>query len=131
MPSERNAHPHVSSGLGVVHNGIIENHEALRCRLQAAGYEFTSDTDTEVIAHLIELELGRTDDFFAAVRASIAQLQGAYAIAVVRDCAPEKIIVARQGSPLLLGLTDTGTYAASDASALLQVTRRIVYLPTR
>ena len=128
VPSERNAHPHISGGLAVVHNGIIENHEALRARLKADGYEFTSDTDTEVIAHLIAHELKTTDDFFAAVRASIAQLQGAYAIAVLREADPSRIFVAREGSPLLLGLSDSGNYAASDASALLQVTRRMVYL---
>ncbi|MFZ2855386.1 MAG: glutamine--fructose-6-phosphate transaminase (isomerizing), partial [Rhodocyclaceae bacterium] len=128
VPSERNAHPHVSAGLAVVHNGIIENHEALRTLLKADGYEFTSDTDTEVIAHLIARELKENDDFFAAVRASIAQLQGAYAIAVLREREPQRIIVARSGSPLLLGLSDDGNYAASDASALLQVTRRMVYL---
>ena len=128
VPCERNAHPHISGGLAVVHNGIIENHEALRARLKADGYEFTSDTDTEVIAHLIAHELKTTDDFFAAVRASIAQLQGAYAIAVLREADPSRIFVAREGSPLLLGLSDSGNYAASDASALLQVTRRMVYL---
>jgi len=128
VPSERNAHPHISGGLAVVHNGIIENHEALRARLKADGYEFTSDTDTEVIAHLIAHELKTSDDFFAAVRASIAQLQGAYAIAVLREADPSRIFVAREGSPLLLGLSDSGNYAASDASALLQVTRRMVYL---
>ncbi len=128
VPSERNAHPHISGGLAVVHNGIIENHEALRARLKADGYEFTSDTDTEVIAHLIAHELTTSDDFFAAVRASIAQLQGAYAIAVLREADPSRIFVAREGSPLLLGLSDSGNYAASDASALLQVTRRMVYL---
>ena len=128
VPSERNAHPHISDGLAVVHNGIIENHEALRTRLKADGYEFTSDTDTEVIAHLIARELKTSADFFAAVRASIAQLQGAYAIAVLREIEPDRVIVAREGSPLLLGLADEGNYAASDASALLQVTRRMVYL---
>jgi len=128
VPSERNAHPHVSAGLAVVHNGIIENHEALRSRLKDKGYAFTSDTDTEVIAHLVAFELKSHPDFFAAVRAAIVQLQGAYAIAVLREAEPERIIVAREGSPLLLGLADTGSYAASDASALLQVTRRMVYL---
>ena len=127
-PSERNAHPHISSGLAVVHNGIIENHELLRASLKAEGYEFTSDTDTEVIAHLIARELKTNSDFFAAVRASIEQLQGAYAIAVLRESEPERIIVAREGSPLLLGLSEHGNFAASDASALLQVTRRMVYL---
>ena len=128
VPCERNAHPHISDGLAVVHNGIIENHEALRTRLIVEGYEFTSDTDTEVVAHLIASELKKTPDFFAATRGAIAQLQGAYALAVLREAEPERVIVAREGSPLLLGLSDEGNYAASDASALLQVTRRIVYL---
>ena len=128
VPSERNAHPHISGGLAVVHNGIIENHDALRSRLKGEGYEFTSETDTEVVAHLIAFELKKTPDLFAATRAAIAQLQGAYALAVVREADPSRVIVAREGSPLLLGLTDQGNYAASDASALLQVTRRIVYL---
>ena len=128
VPSERNAHPHVSAGLAVVHNGIIENYAELKQELLAAGYAFTSDTDTEVIAHLIARELKTSADFFAAVRASIAQLQGAYAIAVLREIEPDRVIVAREGSPLLLGLADEGNYAASDASALLQVTRRMVYL---
>ncbi|MDR2452293.1 MAG: glutamine--fructose-6-phosphate transaminase (isomerizing) [Candidatus Accumulibacter sp.] len=127
-PCERNAHPHVSGGLAVVHNGIIENHEALRARLQDEGYVFTSETDTEVVAHLIAAELARTPDFFAAARAAIARLQGAYALAVLRESEPGRVIVAREGSPLLLGISSEGSYAASDASALLQVTRRIVYL---
>jgi glucosamine--fructose-6-phosphate aminotransferase (isomerizing) len=128
VPCERNAHPHISDGLAVVHNGIIENHEALRTRLKAEGYEFTSDTDTEVVAHLVSSELKKTPDFFAATRQAIAQLQGAYALAVLRESEPERVVVAREGSPLLLGLAAEGNYAASDASALLQVTRRIVYL---
>ncbi|MDR0440490.1 MAG: glutamine--fructose-6-phosphate transaminase (isomerizing) [Candidatus Accumulibacter sp.] len=128
VPCERNAHPHVSGGLAVVHNGIIENHEALRARLKEEGYEFVSDTDTEVVAHLIAFELTKTPDFFAATRAAIAQLQGAYALAVLRESEPDRVIVAREGSPLLIGVSDEGNYAASDASALLQVTRRIVYL---
>ena len=128
VPCERNAHPHVSAGLAVVHNGIIENHEALRTRLKSEGYQFTSDTDTEVVGHLIASELKKTPDFFAATRAAIAQLEGAYALAVLKEDEPERIIVAREGSPLLLGLARNGNYAASDTSALLQVTRRIVYL---
>ena len=128
VPCERNAHPHISGGLAVVHNGIIENHEALRNRLKDEGYVFTSETDTEVVAHLIASELQKTADFFTATRAAIAQLQGAYALAVLRESEPERVIVAREGSPLLLGLSDEGHYAASDASALLQVTRHIVYL---
>ncbi|HQO28891.1 MAG TPA: glutamine--fructose-6-phosphate transaminase (isomerizing) [Accumulibacter sp.] len=128
VPCERNAHPHISDGLAVVHNGIIENHESLRARLKAAGYQFSSDTDTEVMAHLIAYELRTADDFLTAVRQAIAQLHGAYAIAVLREIDPSRIVVAREGSPLLLGLSDDGCYAASDASALIQVTRRMVYL---
>ena len=128
VPCERNAHPHISQGLAVVHNGIIENHESLRGRLQALGYHFTSDTDTEVVAHLIAHELKSTPDFLTAVRQAVAQLQGAYAIAVLREADPTRVVVAREGAPLLLGVTEDGCYAASDASALLQVTRRMVYL---
>jgi glucosamine--fructose-6-phosphate aminotransferase (isomerizing) len=128
VPSERNAHPHISGGLAVVHNGIIENYEALRGELRAAGYEFTSDTDTEVIAHLVQQTSQSAPDLFAAVRAAVRRLHGAYAIAIVRTDDPEHVVVAREGSPLLLGIADDGCYAASDASALLQVTRRIVYL---
>jgi len=128
VPCERNAHPHISGGLAVVHNGIIENHEILRERLKSEGYVFTSDTDTEVVAHLIASELKKNPDFFTSTRAAIAQLQGAYALAVLRESEPDRIVVAREGSPLLLGLSAEGNYAASDASALLQVTRRIVYL---
>lgn len=131
VPSERNAHPHFSgegSRVAVVHNGIIENHEVLRKRLQAEGFVFTSDTDTEVIAHLITFNLRETPDLFDAVRATIAELHGAYAIAVVEESHPERIIVSRNGAPLLLGLGVNGNYAASDVSALLQVTKRMIYL---
>ncbi len=128
VPCERNAHPHVSQGLAVVHNGIIENHESLRTYLKAEGYTFDSDTDTEVVAHLVSHELKLAPDLITAVRQAVAQLQGAYAIAVLRESDPQRIVVAREGAPLLLGLTDDGCYAASDASALVQVTRRMVYL---
>ena len=128
VPCERNAHPHISGGLDVVHNGIIENHEVLRARLRTEGYVFDSDTDTEVVAHLIASELKKCPDFFAATRNAISQLQGAFALAVLRESEPGSVVVAREGAPLLLGLADDGNYAASDVSALLQVTRRIVYL---
>ena len=128
VPCERNAHPHISGGLAVVHNGIIENHEALRQRLRNEGYVFVSDTDTEVVAHLIDFELKQCVDFFSATRSAIAQLQGAFALAVLREADPGTVIVAREGAPLLLGFTDEGNYAASDVAALLQVTRRITYL---
>ena len=127
VPSERNAHPHVSGGLAVVHNGIIENYAELKAELFAAGYAFTSDTDTEVIAHLVQQTLKTELDLFAAVRAVTARLVGAYAIAVLRE-RDETLVVARHGAPLLLGLAEDGRYAASDASALLQVTRQMIYL---
>lgn len=128
VPSERNAHPHVSGSIAVVHNGIIENYESLRAELVAQGYVFASDTDTESIAHLIEATLKREPDLFKAVQIACRRLVGAYAIAVIDQNQPGKIIVAREGSPLLLGVSDSGNYAASDASALLQVTRNMVYL---
>jgi glucosamine--fructose-6-phosphate aminotransferase (isomerizing) len=128
VPSERNAHPHVSGSIAVVHNGIIENYESLRSELTAQGYVFTSDTDTESIAHLIEATLKGEPDLFTAVRIACRQLVGAYAIAVIDHSQPGKVIVAREGSPLLLGVSDSGNYAASDASALLQVTRNMLYL---
>ncbi|WP_298394677.1 glutamine--fructose-6-phosphate transaminase (isomerizing) [uncultured Azonexus sp.] len=128
VPSERNAHPHVSGSIAVVHNGIIENYESLRSELTAQGYVFTSDTDTETIAHLVESLLKGEPDLFHAVQAACRRLVGAYAIAVIDHSQPGRVIVSREGSPLLLGLGDEGNYAASDASALLQVTRNMVYL---
>lgn len=132
VPSERNAHPHISGGLAVVHNGIIENFEAIRTVLQAKGYVFESETDTEAIAHLVHDKLQGTPDLFEAVRQATNELVGAYAIGVVAEADPFRIIVARRGSPLLLGVGGgervDGMYAASDTAALLQVTRKIVYL---
>ena len=128
VPCERNAHPHVSGSIAVVHNGIIENYESLRSELSAQGYVFTSDTDTESIAHLVQSILKSEPDLFTAVRLACQRLVGAYAIAVIDHAQPGRIVVAREGSPLLLGVSDSGNYAASDASALLQVTRNMVYL---
>src|SRR5215470_372995 len=128
VPSERNAHPHTSSGVAVVHNGIIENHEAKRADLRRLGYEFVSDTDTEVIAHLVCEKLKGAGDLLSATRAAVAELEGAYAIAVVSEAHPRCIAVARRGAPLLLGLGEGENFAASDVSALLQVTQRVVYL---
>ena len=128
VPSERNAHPHVSGTLSVVHNGIIENHEEMRRRLQDAGYVFVSDTDTEVIAHLIHSKMAKGAALPDAVRAAVAELLGAYAIAVVDGKDPQRLVVARMGAPLLLGLGDGENFAASDASALVQVTPRVIYL---
>jgi len=130
-PSKRNAHPHFSGEqpqIAVVHNGIIENHENLRQELQSAGYEFVSDTDTEVIAHLLSHTLLQTPDIFAAVQIVTAKLIGAYAIAVISSAQPDRVVVARNGAPLLLGLAEHGHYAASDAMALLNATRNMIYL---
>jgi glucosamine--fructose-6-phosphate aminotransferase (isomerizing) len=128
VPSERNAHPQVSGGVSVVHNGIIENHDEIREQLQALGYEFSSDTDTEVIAHLVRDKLLRGAKLFEAVCQATQELQGAYAIAVINESDPESMVVARHGAPLLLGLGDGENFSASDASALIQVTQRMVYL---
>ena len=127
-PCERNAHPHISAGLAVVHNGIIENYEEIRERLTARGYVFESETDTETIAHLIHHKLDAAPDLFDAVRLATNELVGAYAIGVVTEADPFRVIVARRGSPLLLGIGEDGMYAASDTAALLQVTRKVVYL---
>ena len=128
VPSEKNAHPHVSGGVSVVHNGIIENHEEMRAKLSAQGYAFVSDTDTEVIAHLIKSNLGGGGTLFEAVKKAVSQLVGAYAIAVVSEDEPDLMVVARMGAPLLLGLGKGENFAASDASALVQVTQQVVYL---
>jgi glucosamine--fructose-6-phosphate aminotransferase (isomerizing) len=128
VPSEKNAHPHLSGGVSVVHNGIIENHEEMRRRLRAKGYEFVSDTDTEVIAHLVHSNLQSGSTLFDAVRKSVVELVGAYAIAVVSESDPSRLVVARHGAPLLLGLGEGENFAASDTSALVQVTQRVVYL---
>ena len=127
-PSEQNAHPHVSGGLALVHNGIIENHEVMRARLLAQGYAFASETDTEVIAHLIAAQHASAPDLLAATCQAVAELQGAFAIAVLSSEDPDAVVLARKGAPLLLGLGEGENFAASDVSALVQVTRRIVYL---
>lgn len=127
-PSEKNAHPHVSDGISVVHNGIIENHDELRAKLRGLGYQFVSDTDTEVIAHLVHLHLRQSGDLLQAVQNSLRELIGAYAIAVVNEADPARLVAARMGAPLLLGLGDGENFVASDASALVQVTQRVIYL---
>ena len=129
MPSERNAHPHISlDGLAIVHNGIIENHEELREELKRLGYKFTSETDTEVIAHRIHHHLATVKDLFKAVRATVAELEGAYALAVVSENDPERLILAREGCPVVVGLGVEENFVASDVSALLPVTRRFIFL---
>ncbi|MCD6681798.1 MAG: glutamine--fructose-6-phosphate transaminase (isomerizing) [Burkholderiaceae bacterium] len=135
--SEKNAHPHFSSGGGVevsvVHNGIIENHEALRTRLLAAGYQFVSDTDTEVVAHLLHSHVASGSKLFEAMQRTVRELEGAYAIAAIHAAEPHTVVGSRKGSPLLLGVgacTAEGceNFLASDTSALLQVTRHVAYL---
>jgi len=127
--TESNAHPHVSSGeIAVVHNGIIENHEEQRERLKSLGYLFESQTDTEVIAHLIHHHFQQVQNLFAATRRAMAELAGAYAIAAISVKAPDLMVCARQGCPLLIGLGDGENFAASDVSAILSVTRRVIYL---
>ncbi|MGH8229548.1 MAG: glutamine--fructose-6-phosphate transaminase (isomerizing) [Steroidobacteraceae bacterium] len=128
-PSERNAHPHVSrDGLAIVHNGIIENHEELRAELTRGGYEFASETDTEVIAHRIHHHLRTVSDLFKAVRATVAELEGAYALSVVSASDPDRIILAREGCPVVIGLGVEENFVASDVAALLPVTRRFMFL---
>jgi glucosamine--fructose-6-phosphate aminotransferase (isomerizing) len=129
VPSERNAHPHLSrDGVAVVHNGIIENHDELREELKRAGYQFTSETDTEVIAHRIHRHLQTVRDLFKAVRATVAELEGAYALAVVSEEDPERLILAREGCPVVIGLGVEENFVASDVAALLPVTRRFIFL---
>jgi glucosamine--fructose-6-phosphate aminotransferase (isomerizing) len=128
VPSERNAHPHMSRNLiAVVHNGIIENYEELRTELTAQGYEFTSDTDTEVIAHLVHSHY-KQGNLLLATQTALKELVGAYAIGVVAADNPHQLIAARKGSPLLLGVGKGEHFVASDMSALLQVTKNVVYL---
>lgn len=127
--TEANAHPHISFGeLAVVHNGIIENHDEQRERLRAAGYSFESQTDTEVIAHLIHFHQSQGGDLLAAVQNAVRELVGAYAIAVVSKREPDRMIAARMGCPLLIGLGEGENFVASDVSAILQATRRVIFL---
>lgn len=127
-PSENNAHPHISTNIALVHNGIIENHDELREELKQTGYKFTSQTDTEVIAHLIDFYFQTTQDFLAAVQKAVARLHGAYGIAIMHEHYPDRVIAVRSGSPLVVGLGEDENFVASDPLALLPVTRRFIYL---
>ena len=130
-PTEDNAHPHTSGGeIAVVHNGIIENFEELRDQLKARGYKFVTQTDTEVIAHLVHAHWHAAGggDLLRAVQAAVAEFKGAYAIAVISTREPDRVVGARAGSPLVVGLGADDHFLASDASALLPVTRRVIYL---
>ncbi|MDN3700320.1 glutamine--fructose-6-phosphate transaminase (isomerizing) [Vibrio artabrorum] len=127
-PSEANAHPHMSGDIAVVHNGIIENHEALRALLQERGYVFTSQTDTEVIAHLVEWERRTSASLLEALQKTAKQLDGAYGTVVIDRKDPSRIVVARSGSPIVIGFGVGENFLASDQLALLNVTRRFMYL---
>ena len=126
--TEANAHPHISQGVALVHNGIIENHEEQRARLLELGYAFESQTDTEVIAHLIHHYLKSGDDLLGALQRAVKELHGAYALAVVSRKEPGRMVVARMGCPLLVGLGEGENFVASDVSAIIQATRRVIFL---
>lgn len=129
-PTERNAHPHIDceQKIALVHNGIIENYQAIRTKLEQVGHIFKSDTDTEVLVHLIEEMWKYTDDLTDAVRLALKEVDGAYGIAVISTHAPGRIIVARKGSPLVIGIGDGEHFVASDAAAIVRHTRSVVYL---
>ena len=132
-PTESNAHPHTdcTGELVVVHNGIIENYNALKKELIARGHAFTSETDTEVLAHLIEECLKETKDLAAAVRAALPRVEGSYAIGVLWTGAPETLVAARNQSPLVMGVAGDSCYIASDIPALLPFTREVIFLDDR
>ncbi len=127
--TESNAHPHISHGVALVHNGIIENHEEQREKLRALGYVFESQTDTEVIAHLIHHHLKDDhDDLLGALQRTVKELTGAYALAVISQKEPQRLVAARMGCPLLVGLGEGENFVASDVSAVIQATRRVMFL---
>ncbi len=129
MPAERNAHPHMSGEtVAIVHNGIIENHGELRAELEAEGFHFSSETDTEVVAHLLGRELAANPDLLQAVRSCTKRLVGAYALAVSCPDEPDRLVVARAGSPLVIGIGEGENFIASDVFALLPVTQDFVFL---
>ncbi len=127
-PSEINAHPHNSEKLSLVHNGIIENHEALRTKLQGLGYHFASATDTETIVHLLHHYYQQSRDLLGAVKLAVGELEGAYGLAVIHADQPDTLVCARKGSPLVIGVGIGENFIASDQLALRQVTDRFVYL---
>jgi len=127
-PSERNAHPHISDRLAVVHNGIIENHHGLRNKLKDLGYEFTSDTDTEVVAHLLAHHYSQNNDMRGALRSTLVELKGAFALGIIHQDEPNILYCARMGSPLVIGVGSEEFFIGSDPLALLQVTDQFIYL---
>ena len=128
-PSEKNAHPHICNAqVALVHNGIIENHDVLREQQKHAGYRFTSQTDTEVIVHQVHRYLEQGQDLLAAVQSTVKDLEGAFALGVISRDEPGRLIAARRGSPLVIGLADDEVLIASDVAALVSRTRRFVFL---
>jgi glucosamine--fructose-6-phosphate aminotransferase (isomerizing) len=127
-PSEVNAHPHRIGDVALVHNGIIENHMALRARLEEHGAEILSDTDTEIVAHLVDQQLKAGNDLATAVRLALAEVHGAYALAVVSAKEPDRLVVARNASPLVIGLGEGAMLCGSDVPALLPYTRDMIFL---
>lgn len=128
-PNETNAHPHMSGDdIAIVHNGIIENYESLREDLKAKGFKFTSETDTEVVVHRVSMHLKESGDLAAAVKATVAELEGAFALVVISSKDPGKLVLARQGCPVVIGLGIDENFVASDVAALLPVTRRFTFL---
>jgi len=128
-PTQANAHPHFSHDtIAIVHNGIIENHSELRETLEKVGYEFSSDTDTEVIAHQIHYHIEQGKDLYAAFSASLAMIQGTYAIAMISPLMPSRLLAARRGSPLIVGIGVGEYFIASDVAALISVTQRVIFL---
>jgi len=126
--TEANAHPHISHGVALVHNGIIENHEEQREKLRALGYTFESQTDTEVIAHLMHHHLKEGDSLLSALQRTVKELTGAYALAVMSRAEPDHFVCARMGCPLLVGVGEGENFVASDVSAILQATRTVIFL---
>ncbi len=128
-PSNKNAHPHISkNSVSVVHNGIIENYLDLKNSQISNGYKFTSETDTEVIAHAIDIEMKSSDDFLSSTQRAVKSLQGSYGLSIISSKFPDRIIAARKGSPLVIGIGKNGNYIASDQMALLSVTKSFIFL---
>src|SRR5450759_622211 len=129
VPNDVNAHPHLDckNEIAVIHNGIIENYHAIRTKLEGEGHRFLSMTDTEVLAHLIEEMIKYSGDLETAVRLALRQVEGTYGIAVLSSLEPDKILSARKGSPLLIGVGKNEHYVASDAAAIVHYTRNVAY----
>lgn len=128
-PTLNNAHPHIcNETVGLVHNGIIENHESLKASQEKMGYRFTSNTDTEVIVHQLHHNLEQSDSLFSALEHTVKELEGAYSLAVISNLEPGNLVVARQGSPLVIGLCEGENFIASDVSALISKTRNFIFL---